>query len=143
MTVYKETNPKDILGMKKAPLSTVPMGPLYEVGLAMLEGALKYGRHNYRKIGVRSSVYVDAAMGHIASYWEGEDIDPESGIHHLIKAAACLFVLRDSMLMGNHNDDRPPRYPNGTNQMRNNPIVSELLAKYPNPIEPFTNIERV
>lgn len=137
-TRTKDTNPKDAVGCTKAPLSTIPMGPLYEVGLAMLEGACKYGRHNYRVVGVRASVYVDAAWGHIVSFWEGEDTDPESGIHHLMKAAACLFVARDSMLMGNFNDDRPPKYPDVSGMMRRDPRSKEIIDRIPNPKPPFT-----
>ena len=138
MNGRKPTNPKDALGINKAPLSTVPFGPLYEVGLAMLEGARKYGRHNYRDMGVKASIYVDAAMGHIAAYWEGEDIDPDSNLHHIVKAIASLMVLRDSMLMENHIDDRPPRYPSGIGMMRNNVLVQDIIKKYPDCKEPFT-----
>jgi hypothetical protein len=73
----------------------------------MMEGAVKYGRHNYRAVGVRSSVYFDAAMRHLGSWWEGENIDPDSQLSHIDKAIATLFVLRDSMLQGNLVDDRP------------------------------------
>lgn len=38
----KDSNPKDAVGIKRVPFSTVPMVPVAEVGLAMLEGALKY-----------------------------------------------------------------------------------------------------
>ena len=70
---------------------------------------MKYGRHNYRAAGVRASVYFDAAVGrHLFSWWEGQDIDPESGMHHIDKAIAGLMVLRDSQLQGNWVDDRPP-----------------------------------
>lgn len=139
----KPTNPKDALAIKKAPLSTLPTGPMYEVALAMLEGARKYGRHNYRVMGVKASVYYDAAMGHLTSFWEGENIDPASGIHHLGKAMACLVVLRDSMMMENWIDDRPPRYPNNpTELMRDNPIVGIILKKYPDCVEPYTEKNR-
>lgn len=134
----KPTNPKDALGVKKVPLSTLPTGPMYEVALAMLEGARKYGRHNYRTMGVKASVYYDAAMRHLTSWWEGEDIDPASGIHHLMKAAACLFVVRDSMLMENWIDDRPPRYAKLLDVERLNELSQELIAKYPECKEPFT-----
>ncbi|SVD92517.1 uncharacterized protein METZ01_LOCUS445371, partial [marine metagenome] len=30
-----------------------------------MEGAIKYGRHNYRIAGVRASVYIDATIGHL------------------------------------------------------------------------------
>ena len=104
----KASNPKDVIGVRKAPMSTVPAGVLAELGVAMLEGASKYGRHNYRAAGVRASVYYDAALRHLMAWWEGEDIDADSGLSHVTKAIAALTVLRDSMLAGNWNDDRPP-----------------------------------
>jgi hypothetical protein len=137
----KPTNPKDALGIKKAPLHCVPCGPLYELGLAMMEGGRKYGSHNYREIGVRFSTYYDAAQRHINSWWEGEDIDSESGVHHIVKAIACLFVLRDSMLMENCEDDRPPHYPNGLDMNRLNKIAEEIIEKYPDCKLPFTHIK--
>lgn len=106
--IVKDTNPKDSVGIKKTPLSTLPFRVLWRVGLAMLEGALKYGRHNYRAAGVRYSVYFDSTMRHIGAWWEGQDIDPDSNLHHIDKAIAGLMVLRDSMLEGNFVDDRPP-----------------------------------
>lgn len=109
MSHSKETNPKDMIGTRKTPFSTLPMRVLWRVGLAMLEGALKYGRHNYRVAGVRASVYFDAVVArHLTLWWEGQDIDPDSKLHHVDKAIAGLMVLRDSMLEGNFVDDRPP-----------------------------------
>lgn len=104
----KQTNPKDLVGSRKAPLSTLPFRVLWRVGLAMLEGMCKYGRHNYRVVGVRASVYFDGAMRHLGPWWEGEDIDADSGMNHIDKAISDLMVLRDSMLQGNWVDDRPP-----------------------------------
>lgn len=105
----KPTNPKDSIGIRKAPLSVVPMGVIAEIGVAMLEGASKYGRHNYRGVGVRSSVYFDATMRHLIAYWEGEDIDPDSGMSHITKALASLSVWRDAQMQDMCTDDRPPR----------------------------------
>lgn len=105
----KDTNPKDAIGISKAPMSTVSAAALMEVGVAMLEGASKYGRHNYRAAGVRASVYYDALMRHAMAWWEGEDIDPDSGMSHITKAIATLVVLRDAMIQDKFTDDRPPR----------------------------------
>ena len=77
----------------------------------MLEGALKYGRHNYRGVGVRASVYYDATIRHLFSWWEGEDIDPDSQLSHVTKATCSLVVLRDAMIQDKCEDDRPPRSP--------------------------------
>jgi len=134
----KPTNPKDALGIKKVPMSTLPTGPACEVALAMMEGARKYGRHNYRVMGVKASVYYDAAMRHLTAFWEGEDIDPDSGINHLMKAAACLFVLRDSMMMLNWVDDRPPRYPGLLDIDGLNSAAEGVIKRYPECKEPFT-----
>lgn len=106
----KDTNPKDAIGTAKwRQFTVVPMQVLWEVGVGMLEGTLKYGRHNYRGAGVRASVYVDAALGHIHQFWEGEDIDKDSGLSHVTKAICSLFVLRDAMMNEMWNDDRPPK----------------------------------
>lgn len=134
----KDTNPKDAVGTKKAPMSTVPTRILFELGLAMLEGARKYGRHNYRVAGVRASVYYDAALRHLASFWEGDDIDPDSGLPHLVKAMACLAVLRDSQNMGNWIDDRPPRLPAGLDLATLNKQAAGIIERYPDAKEPFT-----
>lgn len=110
MADEKPTNPKDAIGIRKAPFSALPWRVLWMVGLAMLEGAAKYGRHNYRAVGVRASVYFDAIVArHLSPWWEGEDVDPDSQLHHLDKALSALMVLRDSILQGNLEDDRPPR----------------------------------
>ena len=74
--------------------------------LALLDGAMKYGRSNYREIGVRSSIYYDAAVRHLTAWFEGEEADPDSGIDHLGHALACIAILVDAKEAGKLNDDR-------------------------------------
>lgn len=137
----KPTNPKDAIGCTKAPLSTVPLRPVLEVGAAMVEGACKYGRHNYRRAGVRATVYFDAAARHLFAWYEGQDIDPESGLSHVVKAIAGLMVLRDSMLQGNWVDDRPPKVVDSETWIPElNAETAEILSRYPNPKPPHTQI---
>jgi hypothetical protein len=132
---HKPTNPKDALGVRKAPFSTLPFRVLWGVGLAMLEGAAKYGRHNYRAAGVRASVYFDSVVArHLAQWWEGEDIDAESGLHHIDKAIAGLMVLRDSMLQGNWEDDRPPNGRAGELMAEANANAAALSDRYKNEV---------
>jgi hypothetical protein len=134
----KPSNPKDALGILKVPMSTVSAPVLAELGVAMLEGAMKYGRHNYRVIGVRASVYYDAVMArHMPAWWEGEDEDPDSGLSHITKAIASLVVLRDAMIQGKCIDDRPPPSPKGWLTALNGKVKA-LLEKYPNPVKPYT-----
>lgn len=126
--LLKATNPKDAIGVSKAPMSTVSAAVLAEVGVAMLEGASKYGRHNYRAAGVRSSVYYDATMRHLMAWWEGEDTDPDSGMSHITKAITSLVVLRDAMIQGMCTDDRPPR--SAEFYARLNTLAAEVLARH-------------
>ncbi len=135
----KPTNPKDIAGSKKAPVNSMMSGAVKaEIGVALLEGALKYGRHNYRQDGVRASVYYDAVGRHLDAYWEGEDIDPESNLHHVTKAIAGLIVLRDCQIRGMCNDDRPPKTLGFLEEL--NEITKKLIKKYPEPVDPVTEI---
>ena len=135
----KDTNPKDAVGTGKVPFSTVSAPVMAEVGLAMLEGARKYGRHNYRVAGVRASVYYDATFRHLGAWWEGEDIDPDSGLSHVTKAIAGLMVLRDSMLKENWADDRPPKVELGWVEKLNKK-AKEIIEKYPDSVEPYTEL---
>lgn len=135
----KDTNPKDAIGVSKVPFWVVPWRIIGELSLALLEGALKYGAYNWRVAGVRASVYMSATVRHMADFWEGEDIDPDSGLSHVTKAIASLTVLRDSMLHGNWVDDRPPKSAPGWVREFNE-LVRLLLGRYPNPKEPFTEV---
>jgi hypothetical protein len=136
----KDSNPKDAIGITKAPTSTLSPQVMGEVGVAMMEGALKYGRHNFRSVGVRASVYYDAVFRHLGAWFEGQDIDPASGLNHVTKAIAGLMVLRDSMLQNNWVDDRPPKAANQNWIEDLNAKVAELLKKYPNSKEAFTEL---
>lgn len=106
--VLKPTNPKEAIGDTKLNLSVVPdTAPLY-LASAFTEGALKYGSYNWRAAGVRASTYIAAHRRHVAKWWNGEDCDPKTKVHHLANAMACLAIVLDAELVGKLNDDRPP-----------------------------------
>jgi hypothetical protein len=128
-------NPKDFVGASKAPLSPVSRRVMHELGLAMLEGECKYWRHNYRAADVRAMVYMDALERHVSAWIEGQDIDPKSGVSHLIKAMACLHIIRDAQIYGSLIDDRPPAQTN-LNWME------ELDAKALSIVESHKHLER-
>lgn len=125
----KPSNPKDVVGIRKVSLSVLPTPVMWEVSLGMMEGALKYGRHNYRAIGVRASVYYDATQRHLTDWWEGQDIDPASRLNHITKAISSLTVLRDAMIRDNWEDDRPPAT-NPQFLVDLNERASELVDQY-------------
>ena len=104
----KLSNPKDAIGVTKLPLSLVPPTAIAVACLAHLDGALKYGKWNWRKAGVRASVYLDALRRHISKWEDGDEEDPD-GVLHLGHALACINILVDAQACGKLIDDRPPR----------------------------------
>lgn len=104
----KDTNPKDAIGSTKLDMGLVPDTAVASMALAFTEGALKYGRYNWRVAGVRSSIYHAAARRHMAKWWNGENCDPTTGVPHLASIMACCAILLDAASMGKLADDRPP-----------------------------------
>lgn len=135
----KPSNPKDIVGSNKVALHYLPLQVLMEVSLGLTEGGMKYGAHNYRAVGVRSSVYFDATMRHLFAWFEGQDIDADSGLSHVTKAISSLMVLRDAMLNDMCTDDRPIRVKNLEFIKEYNEVCKKLIEKYPNPVPPYTH----
>jgi hypothetical protein len=104
----KPSNPKDVIGSRKLDLGLVPDSAVVGMAEALMEGALKYGRYNWRVAGVRASIYHAACRRHLAKWWNGEDEEPATRIHHLKNAACCLAILIDAAQYGKLTDDRPP-----------------------------------
>jgi hypothetical protein len=104
----KLSNPKDSFGSAKLDMGNVPYTLLISAACAFLEGALKYGRFNWRIAGVRASIYHAALLRHVAKWWNGQDRDKATRVHHLDNAIACLTIIRDAELYGKLEDDRPP-----------------------------------
>jgi len=102
----KPTNPKDALGADKVPLSLWPETATILGAMGLLDGMLKYGRLNWRAVGVRASIYEDAARRHLAAWFEGEDTDPDSGLPHLAHCLASLAIIVDAIATGKFRDDR-------------------------------------
>lgn len=104
-----QTNPKDLLGLKKPPISLVPPSAIIHLANAFKEGARKYGPYNWRTKQVQTLIYCDAIMRHLLAYIDGEDIDQESGKHHLDGVLASAAILIDATETGNLIDNRPPK----------------------------------
>jgi len=137
--ISPDKNPKDLMGSKKAPMAYVPSNVMAEVGVAMLEGSLKYGAYNYRNIAIQASEYYNAGRRHDEAWWNGEDYDPDTdcskdgddhmyAIHHIAKSIATRIVLLDAIMNGKLIDNRPPSpepfYP------RLNELTARLIEKH-------------
>lgn len=121
-------DPKQGAGDAKVPFAALPFAVLTELAVAHGEGALKYGRHNWRGGEVLASTYYAAAFRHLTAWIEGEDTDPDSGLSHLVKAMASLGVLRDAQMHGTMNDDRPPGL-GGALMARCNTATEDMRAR--------------
>jgi hypothetical protein len=104
----KLSNPKDSFGSRKIDAGDVPDTLVWAAANGFAEGARKYGRYNWRIAGVRASIYHAALRRHLSKWWNGQDYDPDTGIHHLDNALSCLGILRDAELYSKLLDDRPP-----------------------------------
>jgi hypothetical protein len=94
--------------------------------IGFLNGMLKYGRSNFRAIGIRASIYYDAAKRHLDAWFEGEECDPDDDVPHLAAALACIAIIVDAEAAGKLNDDRA--YPGGYRALveRLTPLVGQL-----------------
>lgn len=76
----------------------------------LTHGAEKYAAHNWRN-GIDASRLYGALQRHLNAFWDGEDIDPESGLHHLGHAACELMFLYWTVEEKPEHDDRWQVFP--------------------------------
>lgn len=100
-------NPKDNVGLTKAPIHLVPSSSIVYQPLAMMDGMLKYGPYNWRDREVHASIYIAACRRHLMAWLDGEENAQDSGVPHLGHALACIGIIVDAKVNGNLIDDRP------------------------------------
>ncbi len=77
----------------KSGVDQIPVEILLEWGEVFTMGAEKYGRDNW-KGGTEWHEFYGSALRHMFKFWEGEEMDEESGLPHLIHAIWNLATLR-------------------------------------------------
>jgi hypothetical protein len=122
----KPSNPKDAIGSGKLPIHLWPNTATAMGCIGFLNGAAKYGRSNFRAIGIRASIYYDAAKRHLDAWFESEEVDPDDGVPHLAAALACIAIIVDAQAAGKLNDDRA--YPGGYRKLVDEltPLVAQI-----------------
>lgn len=74
---------------------------------------LTYGAHKYSgwqwTHGIEYSRLYGALRRHIAAWYAGEELDPESGLPHLAHAMCCLQFLMAMPRLHPELDDRPSK----------------------------------
>lgn len=102
-----DPNTGGMKGTKPARFGLIPPQELWDLAEHYGKGARKYADYNWQK-GYGWHLAYDAMMRHAWAFWGGEDIDPETGSHHMIAAAWHCLTL--TWFSRNHpdGDDRPP-----------------------------------
>lgn len=95
-------------GQKLARFDLVPVRPLTALAEHYGKGALKYANRNWER-GYDWSLNYAALMRHVTQWWDGEDLDPETGSHHLAAVAWHAFALLEFAETHPELDDRPRR----------------------------------
>jgi hypothetical protein len=74
------------------------LDPRFLMDLADLitKSAAKYGKFNYA-LGQEYHTPYDSLMRHAHKFWQGEDLDDESGLHHVLHMAANCMILYSSI----------------------------------------------
>lgn len=70
------------------------LDPRFIMALAdlMTKSAKKYGRYNWSK-GQEYHTPFDSCQRHLLKWISGEDVDSESGMNHLLHAAANIMIM--------------------------------------------------
>ena len=89
----------------KIPLELLPIRALEEVAKTLAYGSEKYEEHNWRK-GLGWSRCMGSCLRHIFLWMKGQDIDQESGLHHIAHAACNLLFIMEWVITDTGTDDR-------------------------------------
>ncbi len=94
----------------KTAYSLLPVLFLEKLADLLQKGAIKYARDNWRVTGFRYSRAEDALWRHLQAWRNGEDLDAETGCHHMAAIAfycMCIIEYHFSNLSETQNlDDR-------------------------------------
>lgn len=91
----------------KPRLDLVPPGPIVDIAQVFTFGATKYRDRNW-ELGFKYGRIYAAIQRHLLAWWDGEDIDPETGLSHLAHAGCDMLMLLEFTLhSGVGVDDRP------------------------------------
>lgn len=77
----------------KLQYSLIPAETLQALAEVLSFGATKYAPNNWQLVQDGERRYLDALYRHLQAYRLGEDVDPESGLHHLSHALTNVAFL--------------------------------------------------
>lgn len=93
-------------GQKLARYDLIPAEPLRQVAEMYGRGAEKYAARNWER-GYSWSLSFAALQRHAWQFWNGEDLDSETGMPHMASVVFHAFALLYFMEKHREFDDRP------------------------------------
>jgi len=100
---------KDNTGFKydstKVRWDLLPFDAINEIAKVMTYGSVKYEPRNWEK-GMSWNRVFASLQRHLVSWFNGEDVDPESKMSHLAHAGCCILYLLAYEFRDDGMDDR-------------------------------------
>lgn len=93
-------------GQKLARFDLIPVQPMIELAKHYGRGSRKYEDRNWEG-GYAWSLSYGALCRHLFAFWDGENIDEETGTPHIIAVAWHALALAEFMNTHPELDDRP------------------------------------
>lgn len=91
----------------KVRVDLLPVNAMMDIAAVFTFGAKKYFANSYRsgETVVWSRTY-GSILRHLFAFWNGQDTDQESGLHHLAHAGTQLMILMEHVSTKPEKDDR-------------------------------------
>jgi len=93
-------------GQKDARFDLIPQEAIWMLAEAYGRGAEKYDDRNWER-GYNWSLSFGALQRHLWQFWNGEDIDEETGTPHIVSVLWHASALATFQARDKGNDDRP------------------------------------
>lgn len=93
----------------KIRMDLVPESAVKALAEVLTKGAAKYAPRNW-ELGMKWSNVIASLDRHISAFKQGEDFDPETGLHHVKHALCNLAFLVEYYKTYPQGDDRPHNY---------------------------------
>jgi hypothetical protein len=94
---------------EKPRFDLIPPEAITELAKLMTMGAKKYDDRNWEK-GMRWGRTFAALNRHLWKFWNGQEIDPETGVHHMVAVIWNAVALYTFVARGIGEDDRNGGY---------------------------------
>ena len=99
---------QEVIGRKadlgKLRYDLIPPMALHETVKVLTFGSKKYSDDNWKKVPELKKRYYAAVQRHLWAWFRGEDLDQETGYHHLAHAQCCIMFILEFIKMEEAND---------------------------------------